>query len=87
MVCFWRPATNSGKIGPRADVIGLATVRLLNFDVAPDISLTCGACVFVSVPSAFKSFESSDGSGIFVEARGVVFTVVCALADVFFMAT
>ena len=33
-------------------------------------------------PSAFKSFESSDGSGIFVEARGVVFTAVCALVDV-----
>ena len=36
----------------------------------------------VSALSAFKYFQSSDGSGIFVEARGVVFTAVCALGDV-----
>ena len=86
MVCFCRPATNSGKIGPRADVIGLAKVRLLDFDVAPDFVDFQNVRV-TSAPSAFKSVQSSDGSGIFVEARGVVFTVVCALADVFFMAT
>ncbi len=40
------------------------------------------ACAFVSVPSAFKSFERCDGSGVFVEARVVVFTAVCALVDV-----
>ena len=38
--------------------------------------------MFVSVPSASRYFQSSDGSGIFVEARGVVFTAVCALVDV-----
>ena len=36
----------------------------------------------VSALSALKYFQSSDGSGIFVEARGVVFTAVCALVDV-----
>ena len=86
MVCFCRPATNSGKTGPRADVIGLAKVRLLNFGVAPDF-VGFQSVRVVSAPSAFKSFPSSDGSGIFVEARGVVFTVVWALADIFFMAT
>ena len=81
-----RPATNSGKNGPRADVIGLAKVRLLYFDVAPYFVGFQGVRV-VSALSAFESVQSSDGSGIFVEARGFVFTVVCALADVFFMAT
>ena len=41
--------------------------------------------MFVSVASTFTYFlifQSSDGSGIFVEARGVVFTAVCALVDV-----
>ena len=70
-----RPATNSGKTGPRADVTGLAKVRLLNFDVAPDFVDICGndyvqSVRFVSALSALNYFQSSDGSGIFVEARG-----------------
>ena len=86
MIPLCRPATNSGKTGPRADVLGLAKVRFLNFGVALEF-VDFHSVRVASAPSAFKSFDSSDGSGIFIDARGVVFTVVCAVADVFFMAT